>query len=259
MVWKCFHGSLPLKDVLFCRNIVESLICEICQEKNENFLHVLRDCFISRQFWIEAGILPQNSLSFDSDCLSWLMTNACNHTKLTDKHFDWSTFFLFGTWHLWFQRNKFVFQNIDPNPTLNCIVENMVIEFSSCVLGDFVDRISRSIPVRWEKPISNWSKLNSDGSCIKSLGLAGSGGLIRNSDEEWIMGYSRKIGITFSEAVKLWALRDGLTLYHQLQLAVVEVELDAKLIITAITNNSDCHSDLNPLIDDCRKLLRQLP
>ena len=36
-------------------------------------------------------------------------------------------------------------------------------------------------------------------------------------------------------------------------------ELDAKLIITAITNNSDCHSDLSPLIDDCRKLLRQLP
>ena len=27
MVWKCFHGSLPVKDVLFCRNIVESLIC----------------------------------------------------------------------------------------------------------------------------------------------------------------------------------------------------------------------------------------
>jgi ribonuclease HI len=73
------------------------------------------------------------------------------------------------------------------------------------------------------------------------------------------MVYSRKIGITSSEAAELWALRDGLTLCHQLQLAVVEVELDAKLIITAITNNYDCHSDVSLLIDDCRKLLRQLP
>ena len=39
----------------------------------------------------------------------------------------------------------------------------------------------------------------------------------------------------------------------------VEVELDAKLIVNAITNNSCCHSALSPFIDDCRKLLSQLP
>jgi hypothetical protein len=58
---------------------------------------------------------------------------------------------------------------------------------------------------------------------------------------------------------EFWALRDGLTLCHQLQLMAVEVELDAKLIVNAITNNSCCHSALSPLIDDCRKLLSQLP
>uniref|UniRef100_A0A2N9HAG3 Uncharacterized protein n=1 Tax=Fagus sylvatica TaxID=28930 RepID=A0A2N9HAG3_FAGSY len=259
MLWKCFHRSLPVKDVLFCRNIVESPVCDICQEESETILHVLRDCSISRRFWIETGISSRSSLFFDSECLDWLKTNACNHTKLTDKPFTWSNFFLFGIWHLWFQRNKCIFQHINPNPTLHCFVEKMVIEFSYCVLGGFVDRISRHIQIIWEKPASNWSKLNSDGSFVHNIGIAGGGGLIRNSDGDWIMGYARNIGATSSEAAELWALRDGLTLCHQLQLTAVEVELDAKLIVNAITNNSCCHSALSPLIDDCRKLLSQLP
>jgi ribonuclease HI len=73
------------------------------------------------------------------------------------------------------------------------------------------------------------------------------------------MGYARNIGSTSSEVAELWALGDGLTLCHQLQLMAVKVELDAKLIVNAITNNSCCHNALSPLIDDCRKLLSQLP
>ena len=122
-----------------------------------------------------------------------------------------------------------------------------------------MDRISRHIQIRWEKPASNWSKLNSDGSFVHNIGISGGGGLIRNSDGDWIMGFARNIGSTSSEAAELWVLRDGLTLCHQLKLMAVEVELDAKLIVNAITNNSCCHSALSPFIDDCRKLLSQLP
>ena len=50
MLWKCFHRSQPIKDVLFCRNIVESPVCDICHEESKTILHVLRDCSISRRF-----------------------------------------------------------------------------------------------------------------------------------------------------------------------------------------------------------------
>ena len=67
-----------------------------------------------------------------------------------------------------------------------------------------MDRISRHIQIRWEKPASNWSKLNSDGSFVHNIGIASGGGLIRNSDGDWIMGYARNIGSTSSEAAEGW-------------------------------------------------------
>ena len=34
--------------------------------------------------------------------------------------------------------------------------------------------------IRWEKPNTGWKKLNTDGSSVDSLGLAGGGGVVRD-------------------------------------------------------------------------------
>ena len=115
------------------------------------------------------------------------------------------------------------------------------------------------MPVRWEKPSPGWVKLNTDGSSLVNSEIAGSGGLIRNSDGGWIMGFVRKIGTTSSVAAEIWALRDGLSLYVQLRPLAVEIELDAKSVVSVFSSNITCSGDLSPLIDDCKELLRQIP
>ena len=133
------------------------------------------------------------------------------------------------------------------------------MEYEHCVKlpkiasGQVVKRIS------WEKPEVGWFRLNSDGSSLGNLGLAGSGGLIRNSEGDWVCGYARKIGITTSFAEELWGLRDGLLQFLNLHLPTIEIEIDAKSIVDLLTNPRAANNVVSPLVDYCRYLISQLP
>ena len=64
--------------------------------------------------------------------------------------------------------------------------------------------------IRWEKPRAGWLTLNSDGSTASTLGPVGGGGLVRDENGDWVMGFARRIGNALSYLVELCALRDGL-------------------------------------------------
>jgi ribonuclease HI len=258
-LWKCAHHSLPVKTTLVQRRIIEAPICDICLNSDETILHVLRDCRVAHQFWLDSGLAPSNPFFLGDIDMDWLRSNACNTSKIPGKCFTWNYFFLFGIWQLWIQRNKSIFQVSNPNPLLFSVVENLVLEFFYCVLQPPVCRSKVVKHVRWEKPNQNFFKLNTDGSASINSGFAGGGGLIRNSAGDWIMGFMRNIGCTGSAAAELWALRDGLSLCVQLQLHAVEIELDAQVIIFYLSESSTYTGNLSPLIDDCRELLRRLP
>ena len=106
---------------------------------------------------------------------------------------------------------------------------------------------------------SNWFKLNQDGSSWGNPSLAGGGGLIQNEKGEWVKRYARAIGITTSVAVELWTSRDGIRLCIALKLPAVEIELDAKVVIDLVRNESSYFNSLNVLVDDCKEGLKQIP
>lgn len=47
-----------------------------------------------------------------------------------------------------------------------------------------------SIPVCWNKPITRWSKLNTDGASLDNPGKEGGGGLVGDSFGNWIKEFS---------------------------------------------------------------------
>ena len=59
--------------------------------------------------------------------------------------------------------------------------------------------------------------------------------------------------------VELWALRDGLTLYNNLNLNAVDIQIDAKAIVVLLSNPSYSNSFTIPIVDDCRQLISQIP
>ncbi|GKU87794.1 hypothetical protein SLEP1_g2134 [Rubroshorea leprosula] len=58
---------------------------------------------------------------------------------------------------------------------------------------------------KWSKPLSPFIKLNTDGSILGNPGGAASGGLFRDHNGGWILGFAKKIGITSSLTAELWA------------------------------------------------------
>nr|POE67414.1 putative ribonuclease h protein [Quercus suber] len=109
------------------------------------------------------------------------------------------------------------------------------------------------------KPSVNWSKLNTDGSAQGNPGLTRGGGIIRDSHGNWISGFARAIGIASSLAAELWAVRDGLQLCSTLALEAVEVECDALVAVSLLSQANRTNSEFSSLIDDCKNLMRNLP
>ena len=104
--------------------------------------------------------------------------------------------------------------------------------------------------VRWEKPQPGWVKLNTDGASGPGLDRTGCGGIIRDERGQWIMGFSRRIGVANSITAELQGLRDGLHLCCSRDFDSLEVEIDAKAILDALLNLEYVNNIMSPLLDE---------
>ena len=110
-----------------------------------------------------------------------------------------------------------------------------------------------------EKPGYGWLTLNTDGSVVGNFGVAGGGGLIRDTNGEWVTGFARKIGKTSSFQAELWALRDGLQLCLQNQAQAVHVDLDSKTIVDALNSQDYSNSIVSSIMEDCKYMISRIP
>ena len=99
--------------------------------------------------------------------------------------------------------------------------------------------------------------LNIDRSTLGNPGGASCGGIIRNDRGEWLDGFSRCIRVTTSFIAELWALRDGLNLYHNMHLQAIDIQIDAKAVVEIMGDPSYSNQIVMPIIDDCRQLISQ--
>ena len=58
---------------------------------------------------------------------------------------------------------------------------------------------------------------------------------------------------------ELWAIRGRLMLCIERNLAMVEVELDAKAVVDMLANSQHSNNAISPLIEDCMYLVSQIP
>ena len=135
------------------------------------------------------------------------------------------------------EQEFFCFNRKSPNLNLFREISNQAAEFMFCVSSprNPIRRVSRRI--RWEKPPIGWKKLNTDGSVIGCMERAGCGGVVRDDNGNWVVGFTRHVRATNSFATELWGLRDGLLLCSSLNISSY-VEIDAKVIVDVIKNST---------------------
>lgn len=115
---------------------------------------------------------------------------------------------------------------------------------------------TRVVFVKWMKPPLGSFKLNTDGSSVQQRKVAGGGGVLRDGFGNWVVGFS--IGFDFRSSVlaELSALRAGLIIAKSLGIKKIVVELDAKVVVSLITNSSKTKKSINSTVMDCKNLLQ---
>ena len=180
-LWKCIHNSLIVKNTLHHKGLTENPSFIHCSQV-EDISHILRDYHVAKSFWIKARIPANDAEFFSSPFNRQLKSNALNSNAIPNKSFTQDTFFLFGIWNLWLQRNRCSFQHSNLKPSLMSDVEILASEFSCLVIPQMLVFGKKLIQVRWNLPSPGWFKLNMDGSALGCPGPpAGGGGVWTHS------------------------------------------------------------------------------
>ncbi|MFQ6623956.1 hypothetical protein Gotur_003591 [Gossypium turneri] len=102
---------------------------------------------------------------------------------------------------------------------------------------------------RWEsdtEPSEGWVKVSSDGSVDTEAGISAIGGILRNDQGDWILGFMQKIGSATVFQVKARApLSAGIRLAWEKGYRRVEVESDNALLINAICSGYAARNSLS--------------
>ncbi|KAK7858798.1 putative ribonuclease h protein [Quercus suber] len=162
-------------------------------------------------------------------------------------------------WSIWLRRNNMAYERLGNHRDLLSQTLMKAAEVAYLSLNGKQGSEQVKIQVKWTPPPLHWFKPNSDGSSLGNPGLAGGGGIIRDSAGNWVKGYARTIGVTTSVAAELWALRDGIRLCIALKLPAVEIELDAKVMADLVSSNSSKLNYTDVIVTDYKEGLKKIP
>ncbi|XP_075104621.1 uncharacterized protein LOC142178786 [Nicotiana tabacum] len=109
--------------------------------------------------------------------------------------------------------------------------------------------------IKWHPPNQAIYKLNIDGSCSPIRNNYGIGGVFRNHQGNWIIGFVGSVKEGTSVQIELFALLKGLQIAVQKYLKPIIIETDAHAII-GMFKAPTMH--FTNIINDCRLLLQQL-
>lgn len=81
-----------------------------------------------------------------------------------------------------------------------------------------------------------WIKLNSDGASKSSSSVAACGGVFRDSNGNWILGFAKRLGHASPFLAELWGILLGLQLAADLGFDKLEIELDSISVVNVLNN-----------------------
>ncbi|KAH1074751.1 hypothetical protein J1N35_027079 [Gossypium stocksii] len=111
-------------------------------------------------------------------------------------------------WRIWKNRNLFIFQNLSWSTTE--VVGNLrcwVRQYESC-MG--ITKRNNHSPSSGTISDDSWIFLFTDRAVAKDLGYVASKGVARDHKGNWIVGFSRFLGVFSPFEVEFWGIPDGI-------------------------------------------------
>ncbi|KAF7803250.1 Ribonuclease H protein [Senna tora] len=124
---------------------------------------------------------------------------------------DWGVIFAYACWYIWRMRNAEVFDNsrignADPVLAILKLSTDSSRAFDRISSGNFGHSAQVQRFIYWEKRSSGWVKFNVDAAWRESLNLSACGGIARDSDGRFIIGFMRSLGDASVLNAELWVI-----------------------------------------------------
>ena len=88
------------------------------------------------------------------------------------------------------------------------------------------------------------------------MGPAGAGGVIRDDNGEWLMGFFEYLGHCLALTVEIRAVIRGLKIAKELRAHRLWVRIDSRVLWGMLTNQNHGHPKYHFLVQQCRRLLQ---
>ena len=168
-IWKCLHQSIGVGVCLVQRCLSESEVCPLCNNEAESILHRLRDCPFARNIWHRLGITPNSNFYVD-DLQLWMENNSKDQSHKVRHQPPWKIIFPFAIWGIWKHSNNVIFRDHVAHLDFHRDIVFRALEFQHCVLDPLRMGNKTMVQVRWDKPQSGWTHLNTNGSTLGNPG-----------------------------------------------------------------------------------------
>lgn len=227
-VWRLSHDRLLTRERCSCW-FGSSDRCHLCPNQVESTLHVLRDCSAAASLWNKFLHPRHFNVFYNHDFSSWLSDNLSNKFSPV-LNFNWNQIWATITWSLWRWRNDSLFNsssNIPRDPYLN--IYSAIQQYNECLDLSIVgneETVKTMRSITWKRPEVGWIKLNTDGSCDVSRERSGCGGLLRNSDGVFVMGFAKFLGNCSVLRAEAYGLLEGLQCASEIGIAKLQIECD---------------------------------
>ncbi|KAL4283143.1 hypothetical protein GQ457_16G010650 [Hibiscus cannabinus] len=232
-MWLACHERLLMNMERRRRHMTSDSSCTVCGAVSETVDHVLRQCPLAKAVWTSV-VKPDRILEFLSlDLQSWFAANLSQPDYFGCVESDWDILFTALVWSIWLRRNKLIFESAPVVCESVLLIGNRMVEElrTAVTAGRLPVRSSNAVHragVRWEAPPPSWCKVNVDGACDSATGRASCGGAIRSDSGQWLMGFSRQLGLCSSLEAELWGIFEGLMCAWSIRIANLILESDCK-------------------------------
>lgn len=148
----------------------------------------------------------------ENNIYAWLSRN-CKSKHEIREGVPWSSSFTFSCWFAGLNRNQKIYYPTYYQPlcTYSCFAQT--IEFL-CTNDLYLSnpRVELTIKVCWKPQNPSNLKLNVDGSAKENLGRGRIGGVLKDMQGEWVLGFHKRILWTTNLNARMLALWRGLPL-----------------------------------------------
>ncbi|KAE8657073.1 cysteine proteinase RD21a-like [Hibiscus syriacus] len=90
--------------------------------------------------------------------------------------------------------------------------------------------------IQWRPAPAGWFTLNTNGAVHHTSSLGSAGGLIRNKDGDWIIGFNKAVSISSPLQAELWAILKGLQLAWSQRLECLQCQTDCAEALALVTS-----------------------